>query len=309
MTDTSHQLRIERRDERRKVAPFRGAIAWRLIVTWAFFIAAWIVVVAATVDGPIPLWLGAILSFVIATTFYMPMHDATHGNVWGDVAKGRWFEDVVGMSSSFWVGFSYKGHRIGHMKHHAYTNDPARDPDVFVHGPKRDLIPKLYGAVIVNPLLPLFAFVPPARMLLPKAVKNAERVLRSPAEDRYAFRFWLMRTVGLVAAFALGFGWEALWLWYVPTMLVIAWLGFIFAWYPHHPIEGRVGRYVDTRVAVFPGSTILVRGHDYHALHHLYPRVVHYKLPRLWREIGPEMTEKGVRTEGRALGATGPVVW
>ena len=91
--------------------------------------------------------------------------------------------------------------------------------------------------------------------------------------------------------------------------LVIGWLGFIFAWYPHHPIEDRVGRYVDTRVAVFPGSTVLVRGHDYHALHHLFPRVVHYKLPKLWREIGPEMTAKGVRTEGRALGSTGPVVW
>ena len=30
---------------------------------------------------------------------------------------------------------------------------------------------------------------------------------------------------------------------------------------------------------------------------------------RTFGEIGAEMTEKGVRTEGRALGATGPIVW
>lgn len=309
MSETNDQLRIERRDERRQVAPYRGGIAWRLIATWAAFIAVWTLIVTAVFADALPLWLGAILSFVVATTFYMPMHEATHGNVMGDVTTARWFEEVVGAVSSFWVGFSFKGHRISHMKHHAFTNDPAKDPDHFVHGRKRDLIPKFYGGVIVNSLLPVFAFVPPARVLIPKSVKDAERVLRSPEEDRITFRFWAMRTVGLIAAFVLGIGWEALWLWYVPTALVFCWLGFIFAWYPHHPIEDRVGRYVDTRVAVFPGSTILVRGHDYHALHHLFPRVVHYKLPKLWREIGPEMTEKGVRTEGRALGATGPIVW
>lgn len=310
MTDISHQLRIELRDERRKVAPYRGGIAVRLIATWVFFIAAWIALVAATIAGPVPLWLGAVVSFVIATTFYMPLHEATHGNVWGDVATGRWFEDVVGMVSSFWVGFSFKGHRISHMKHHAFTNDPDRDPDFFVHGTKRALLPKLYASTLVNILLPLFAFVPASRALLPKSVKESGgRLERSAEEDRYTFRFWVMRTVGLVAAFALGVGWEALWLWFVPTTFVVWWLAFIFAWFPHHPVEGRVGRYVDTRVAVFPGSTLLVRGHDHHALHHLFPRVVHYNLPKLWQEIGPEMTAKGVRTEGTALGSTGPIVW
>ena len=113
----------------------------------------------------------------------------------------------------------------------------------------------------------------------------------------------------LIAAFVVGVGVEALVLWFIPTKLVVCWLGFIFAWYPHHPAEGKVGRYVDTRVAVFPGSRLIIRGHDYHALHHLFPRVVHYRLPKLWQEIGPQMTAKGVRTEGRALGATQPITW
>ena len=84
MTDINHQVRMERRDERRLVAPYRGGIAWRLLATFAAFSVAWIAILVAGFVGAIPLWLGGILSFVVATTFYMPMHEATHGNVWGD---------------------------------------------------------------------------------------------------------------------------------------------------------------------------------------------------------------------------------
>jgi len=44
-------------------------------------------------------------------------------------------------------------------------------------------------------------------------------------------------------------------------------------------------RYVDTRVAVFPGSTLLIRGHDYHALHHLFPRVPHYDFQNYGKKL------------------------
>ena len=308
MTDAAHQLRVERRNERRLVAPYRGGIATRILVTFAAFTVAWIAILTAGFTGAIPLWLGFILSYVVATTFYMPLHEATHGNVWGDVSRGRWIEDLVGMLSAIPVGFSYKGHRISHMKHHAFTNDPDKDPDYFAQGPLRELPVKLYGVIVIYTLLPLLAYIPALGVLLPASIKEggAERDM---ASDRYAVRYWAIQHAVLIAAFIAGVGLEALLLWYIPSRLVVCWLAFIFAWYPHHPADGKIGRYVDTRVAVFPGSTFIVRGHDYHALHHLFPRVVAYNLPKLWEEIGPEMTAKGVRTEGRALGATGPITW
>ena len=167
---------------------------------------------------------------------------------------------------------------------------------------------QLSGAIVVYTLLPLLAYIPALSVLLPASIKEggAERDM---ASDRYAVRYWAIQHAVLIAAFIAGVGLEALLLWYIPSRLVTCWLLFIFAWYPHHPADGKIGRYVDTRVAVFPGSTFIVRGHDYHALHHLFPRVVAYNLPKLWQEIGPEMTAKGVRTEGRALGATGPITW
>ena len=308
MTDAAQQLRIELRDERRLVAPYRGGIAGRLLVTFVAFAAVWVAILVAGFTGAIPLWLGAIVSFVVATTFYMPLHEAAHGNVWGDVARGRWVEDLVGMLAAIPVGFSYKGHRISHMKHHAFTNNPEKDPDFFAQGPLRELPTKFYGVLVVNTLLPLLALVPPLARLLPRSLRE-NRTERDPDADRYAVRYWAIQHAVLIGAFIAGIGVEALVLWYLPTRLVIVWLAFIFAWFPHHPAEGKIGRYVDTRVAVFRGSTVIVRGHDHHALHHLFPRVVHYNLPKLWQEIGPQMTEKGVRTEGRALGATAPITW
>jgi fatty acid desaturase len=104
------------------------------------------------------------------------------------------------------------------MKHHAFTNDPAQDPDVFVDGPKRDLVQKFYGYTMVSLLLPLFAFVPATRRLLPRKLRERE-IPRDPDEDRYSFRFWLMRTTALIVAFAAGIGREVLWLWFVPTLM------------------------------------------------------------------------------------------
>ena len=59
-------------------------------------------------------------------------------------------------------------------------------------------------------------------------------------------------------------------------------------------------RYRDTRVFTFFGSTFLIRGHDHHLLHHLFPVVPHYRLRALWRDIGEHLSEQGARIEGRA---------
>jgi beta-carotene hydroxylase len=163
---------------------------------------------------------------------------------------------------------------------------------------------------------PLFAFSNGAFRVLPLKIRtfftrqeSKEMITSTEIKSgKYTLRYWLLTTVLIIAGFFFGIGWESLLLWYLPARISFGWLLFVFAWYPHHPATNQ-GRYVDTRVAVFPGSTLLTRGHDYHALHHLFPRVPHYRLPKLWTEIGPKLIPKGVRTEGRALGANGSIIW
>lgn len=309
MTDVTDPRRLELRAERALVAPYRAGFETRIILTAALFAVAWIGVIVLGVTGTIPLGLGLVANTVLASTFYMPLHEATHGNILGDRPGSRFAEDLVGMLSAIPVGFSYKAHRASHMRHHAFTNDPDRDPDHYTDGPLADLPGKWLAVATAFTLLPVIAFVPPARRLLPARVR---RSFAADGDDVEAglqqLRFWVLTHLVLLAAVLTGFGWPAFLLWYLPARLQALWLLFVFAWFPHHPAT-ETGRYVDTRVAVFPGSTWLIRGHDHHALHHLFPRVPHYRLPALWQEIGPQMTPKGVRTEGRALGATGPIVW
>ena len=311
MTTTDSPRREELRAERQPVKKYRGRFEVRIILTFLAFSAAWVGVIVLGVTGTIPLWAGMIANTLLASTFYMPMHEAVHGNISGDRRGLFWVNDVIGITSSLpLVLTSYASHRTGHMRHHAYTNDPVRDPDHFSDGPLKDLPGKLLAFTAFGVFLPVFAFVKPTRRLLPAQMRKAltisdEHLHRAGIQQ---FRFWIIIHALLLAAILLGFGWDALLLWYLPARIAAVWLAFIFAWYPHHPAD-RMGRYVDTRVAVFPGVQFLARGHEYHALHHLFPRVPHYRLRALWHEVGEDMVAKGVRAEGSAEYATGPIVW
>ncbi len=290
-------------------AKYWGEFQWRIVVTFASFAVAWVAVLGLGLSGVIPLWLGLILNTVFAATFYMPMHEAAHKNICGRQSRGRWVEEAIGVLSSIPTGINFSAHRASHMRHHAFTNDPARDPDHFTEGRLSELPVKFYGMTMLYSFLPFFALIPPLRVLLPKQMRVLlAREVGGRAEGKSQLRFWFLSTLVLVVSFVTGHGLAALLLWWIPARLQLCWLMFIFAWYPHHPAK-EVGRYVDTRVAVFRTSGLLIRGHDHHAAHHLYPRVPHYRLKALWNELAADLVPRGVRCEGRAVGATKPVVW
>jgi beta-carotene hydroxylase len=311
---SSVTIQIERRAERQATKPLIGKFAWRVVLEFLVSVTLWVAILAMGLNGAIPLWLGLLLNTVVASSFYMPLHESVHGNVWGRQRRGRAGERIIGTICSIPLALDFTAHRISHMQHHAFTNDPKKDPDHLSSGPLRELPVGWYGLMLSKIIYPALIFVPASRRLLPKKLTQGgalEVDATDPGvvrEGKSSLRYWVLQHTVLLAAIVLGVGLEALLLWYLPSLLALGWLLLVFAWYPHHPAT-EVGRYVDTRVAVFPGSTLLIRGHDYHALHHLFPRVPHYHLPKLWKEIGEDLTAKGVRTEGRAKGATGPVIW
>jgi beta-carotene hydroxylase len=300
--------RLALRAERARAAPYWGGFQLRIVLEFLVSSAAWITVIVLGTVGIIPLGLGLVLNTIVATTFYMPMHEATHGNIWGRRPGSRTVENLIGIACSIPLGLSYEAHRVSHMRHHAFTNDPDRDPDRFTDGPLHDLPAKWFVVMVVNVFLPVFAFVPSTRRLLPAQIRQSFRADGGKRSGLVQLRFWLIMHSVLLVAFLTGFGWPALFLWYIPARLQAFWLLLVFAWYPHHP-AAQVGRYVDTRVAVFPESGLLLRGHDHHALHHLFPRVPHYRLRALWQDVATDMVAKGVRSEGQALEATRPIIW
>lgn len=288
---------------------FWGGFQPRIVLTFALFSAGWIASLVLGLQGTFSLWIGLVVSTFFAATFYMPMHEAVHKNIWGKQSRARWGEELIGYLCSVPLLINFKTHRSGHMRHHAFTNDSSRDPDHFSGGELGALGSKIFGMTMINMFLPFFALVPATRRVLPASVRGVFDVAGGNKKEGLSqVRFWLLTHVVLIASFAFGFGWQALALWYIPARLQFMYLIFIFAWFPHHPAK-ETTRYKHTRVAVFRGSGFLIRGHDYHAMHHLFPRVPHYRLRALWNEMADEMVTKGVRTEGRAKAATAPVVW
>jgi fatty acid desaturase len=113
-------------------------------------------------------------------------------------------------------------------------------------------------------------------------------------------RFDQAALVGLLAAFALGYGSEALLLWRIPGKLS----GFIlmasFQWLPHHP-HTATQRYGNTRINVFLLSTPALLEQDHHLMHHLSPRVPWYRHRSLFSAMRALLEEGNAHIECRRL--------
>ena len=300
--------REQQRRERKIAAKYRNDFAWRVVFECLWGVGGWIAVIVLALKGIVPYWAACLVNGWLAYALYMPLHEATHGNVSGRHGKLRWVDDLVGWLSSVPLMLSYRGHQSSHMKHHAYTNDPGRDPDHFIGGPLSELPRKYLIFASMRLVLPILERLPGGERLVPTPVRRAfELGNESPYEIRLFRRQEMLSLLVLVGLGLAGFFWEALLLWYLPANIGLFVIFFVFAWLPHHPHE-ETGRYRDTRITLFPGSTLLIRGQDHHLLHHMFPRIPHYHLPWLFREIRPILEEHGARIEGPLAGPGAPKI-
>lgn len=304
---TRDALHEQKRTERSVAAKYRNRVAWRVVAETGWGIAAWISVIALALAGWLPYWIACPLNGWVAYLMYMPMHEATHGNVHGGRTQWKWLNDCVGWVSAVPLGFSYRSHQSSHMKHHAFTNDASRDPDFFIGGRLQDVVKKWAVLTALQLVLPLVVWIPGARDQLRARLRSPLTDAQSPYEMTRQLR---VNTLGVLAlaAFALaGYFPEALLLWWLPSRLGFLLIMLLFAWLPHHP-HGDTTRYGNARVTLFPLSTFLLRGQNHHVLHHMFPRIPHYSLPSLFRELRPLLEAEGTRIEGSGAGPGAPPV-
>jgi beta-carotene hydroxylase len=302
----SDEVRAQRQRERALAAPHRDHFGWRLVFEAAWGLALWSAMIVLAMRGAVPYWLACLVNGWAVYLLYMPLHEATHGNVSGRYGRLGWVDDVVGTLCSVPMWFSFHAHRPSHMRHHAFTNDPLRDPDRFMGGRATDLFGKLLRYSVIQFLLPLLAVL----RIQPRPgtgwlARGMGQVPPTEDEVRIQRRFFVACLSAFVGLSLAGFFWEALLLWYLPSRVGLLLMMLIFAWLPHHP-HADIGRYRDTRVTLFPMATLLCRGHNHHVLHHMFPRVPHYRLPRLFAEMRPILEERGVRIEGPLAGPAAP---
>lgn len=253
-------------------------IAWGTIALFVFILLgyAWLIPAAVKASAPLPLLVLA--STLLLYLSFTVVHEAGHGNIAHDVAAMKPVERIIG-----WIGVTpFLVIPFGlfakiHDLHHAFTNDPERDPDYWVSGQKtHEAMLRAFGLAFKYILLTTGPF------------------LRHPAmasTHKSSLIFYTFTFSIVASAIYAGHVETLLWIAVLPMFLASFVLAMLFDWIPHTPAKQQA-RYQNTRVYLFPGLNILTLGQSYHLIHHLYPRVSWYHYKRVFNAMRSELEQK-----------------
>lgn len=201
---------------------------------------------------------GIIISVLCQYYAFTPLHEATHGNMtYGSKALHN-LNYFMGILSGFLLLAPFPIFKLLHLRHHSFVNNPEKDPDFWVRGNNRFLV--FLKAMVVFLHYYYFYF------------KNSKDLKKSLFIAVSYNGFFAL--VGLFIAKLTSVE-HYLLLWIVPFLITMTILGITFDYIPHYPHNDQT-RYNNART--FPGlvRSILMAGHNYHILHHLYPRIPFY---------------------------------
>ena len=259
---------------------YMGSVAWLTVGLGLALVMSYIGTVALALLGLMPLWFAVPAVAAITYLSYTVLHESVHGSICGNNASLRWLNKALGYAAGWIVMIPLTAHRQEHMAHHRYANDEANDPDYHV------------GSMCGSILAPLLAVAQAWASQFQFYAKNCW----SSAPPRRNLALCLEVAAGLIprlAILASGYWLEGLALFVFAWLLGAIVLLYLFAFIVHHPHE-RVGRYLDTSTILVPRPlTWLWMFQNYHAIHHLFPRVPFYRYASLYDEIEETMVAKG----------------
>lgn len=259
-----------------------GGVAWPTLLLLATCAAVYVACIAYLLAEPTFSWWALAGVSFCTYAVYTPLHDAVHGAVTGMSLEHRWVNEWVGYVAGHFLGISFAAHRRSHLKHHRATNDPLEDPDMVLSaGTARELaIVWLKGV--------------PKEWLFASSFAHfteAEKV----TVRRERFAIVATRLVVLFACADLGVTLLTL---IMGQMIGNAVLVTLFAWSVHHPHTERERMKTTTvyqaRTGLDTAMTVIWGYQNYHAIHHLYPKVPFFRYRRLYGELEPYLLASGV---------------
>ena len=259
-----------------------GGFAWPtllLLVSCALIYLS--SVVHLLTDPTFSWWVLAGIAFC-TYAIYTPLHDAVHGAVTGMNIERRWVNEWTGFIAGHFIGISFISHRRSHLKHHRSTNHPTEDPDMVLSASNgRELMVACLKGVPKE-----WSFA-----MSFEHFTDAEKV----TVRREFIAIILTRLLLLVFCADLGI-----------TLLTLlggqlignAILVTLFAWSVHHPHTEQERMKTTTvyraRTGLDTAMTLIWGYQNYHAIHHLYPKVPFFRYRRLYRALEPYLRESGV---------------
>ena len=268
-------------EEERKVArTFMGRIEWEMIVVGLGQFTVWVITWGLVVNNVIPLWAGFLISTISTACSYLPSHAGQHGHLSGKHKHLNWLNTVVGQISLIPLAQSHHILKATHMKHHAHTNDPERDPD-YRHTHVDNWFQSAIQIQNQTGEGGLIEVVEKLSEEDPKFAKTLE------TGGLVGFVFFFAQMVAAVI-----YPLETLLLWWLPRKIAVSYLGIIFSHEPHKNLP--VGRYKDSRFWSNSMPRYLNHSMQIHVMHHMYPNICHYDEPKAIEALKPFMVARGI---------------
>ena len=257
---------------------FSQRFQWEMILIGLGQAAIWLSLWPLVLNGIVDLWVGFLIAILCACFAYLPSHEAQHGNYSRGNPKLRWLDGFVGHITLITLIYPYHLLRVTHMKHHAYTNDPEKDPD-YLNAHAGSVLKVIKNSldgssVDYGKYLEVFstdkAFVNSFEKAIPIAL---------------LYRFTLLV---LVIIFPL----ETLLLWWLPAKIGTVYTTVFFAYFPH--LGTSTGRYKDTRFWSHWMPRYINHSMQLHFIHHLHPSIGHYDEPKAIETLKPFLIARKV---------------
>jgi len=254
-----------------------GMVAWLTVALSGLVVMAFAINLALFAYGLMSPWLATPVLAALTYMAYTPLHEAVHGNVNGNNPRLKWLNELCGYAVAPLITVPYQSHRIEHLTHHRYTNQPEKDPDFLVSGMSRG---------------PISAVVTVVRFIV---LQNTFFVRthwnKASFKERAIYVSEVLFSLGWRAAFLLavdqpGVGFVIVLGYFLGGFFTAYW----FAYRPHLPYDSRQ-RYRNTSSLIMPRWMKPLEwfwlGQNLHAIHHLFPRVPFYRYHPLHRQIEP----------------------
>ena len=258
-------------------------IAWGTIVLFVAYLLAYYFTISSAIDGSLPYLAASFLCSCLVFVGFTIMHDAGHGSIIRMGSPLKPAENIMGWVSSMTFLFvPYVFFQKIHDRHHAFTNDPDRDPDHYY------LAGSWYG-VVLNCL-----FLPVQYFILAVTKMRHVKAISDTFLSTIVYQCIVVTTLGGLTY--LGYGTEVLYFALIPLPLAVFALAMTFDYLPHHPHKS-LDRFHDTRIYPSKLLNVLMLGQNYHLIHHMYPRLPWYKYQEVYNQILPYLEANGAPIE------------
>jgi ferredoxin-NADP reductase/fatty acid desaturase len=250
-------------------------IAWGTIALFTAYLFAYYIVLSSALVGTIPYGVASVLCAYLAYVGFTIVHDAGHGSIVKMGSPLKPLEATLGWITSLpLLLIPYPLFKRIHDRHHAFTNDPDRDPDHFAFGNK-------WYQIIFNCLYIPFQY----HFLTITKLRNIKTI-----RDTFPTTIIYFTVVISILGYLIYYGYfeELLYLIFIPNIIAIFILTMFFDYIPHHPHKS-VDRYHDTRIYPSKLLNCILLGQNYHLIHHMYPRLPWYKYKEVYERILPDL--------------------